>query len=464
MTLDSLTEVQLERLHQSRLKQLRTERWGNTVLRPFGRYRMMATACWHFPIWSQTFVYQELAALMGAGFDLRFLYWEENPKEYLPSRFERLWLARRALLPHPAVWTRDYAFYTERMPVKIDALVDMLCRASGMSSQELRGNNHFLQAFSYTRMVEAYRPDYLHSYFFYEGALFTLVASYLLNIPRGVSCYADHMMKDYALKVIPLHMEKCSLVVATSRRIKQELLGIAPDTDPERILVKPNAIDAAHFPVVSIREPVEDQPYRLVCVSRIEPKKGLHYLVEAIRILLDRHVRVELHLLGGVDDNPNSKEYARSLDARIDELKLSGIVHREGRKTHEEIIQFFNNAHVFVAPFVETEYGDKDGIPTVLLEAMAAGLPVVATDAGSILEVVEDGRDGVLVTQRDPLALANAIEALLRAPDRRRQLAREAIETVRRRFDVRVCERILHERVRSAIREGNRGGVLKEGR
>ncbi len=100
-------------------------------------------------------------------------------------------------------------------------------------------------------MVEAYRPEYLHSYFFYDRSLMALVAGYLLDIPRGVSCYADHLLKDYELKVVPLHLELCGIVIATSERIKQELLEIAPQTDPNRILVKPNGIDTECFPVVA---------------------------------------------------------------------------------------------------------------------------------------------------------------------------------------------------------------------
>ena len=106
-------------------------------------------------------------------------------------------------------------------------------------------------------------------------------------------------------------------------------------------------------------------------------------------------------------------------------------------------------AQLFVAPFVETEEGDKDGIPTALLEGMATGLPAVATDAGSIPEVIEDGRDGVLVSQHDPVALADAIDLLLRHPERRRRLCLGVITIkVRRRFDVRISETIFHERVR----------------
>ena len=77
-------------------------------------------------------------------------------------------------------------------------------------------------------------------------------------------------------------------------------------------------------------------------------------------------------------------------------------MHLEGRRSETDINAFFKSAHVFVAPFVETESGDKDGVPTSVLEAMAAGLAIVATDAGSIREAIEDGLDGVIVPQRNP--------------------------------------------------------------
>ncbi len=410
-----------------------------------------ATACWSFPVYSQTFVYQELTQLLRHGFDLRFLYSDLKPREHLPEQFSRLWRAKRKLLLHPAVCRNAYEHYLRRMPQKIDGLVEKLCRASGMTSDELRSHHHFSEAFAFTRMVEALRPDYLHSYFFYEGTLFTYVASFLLDIPRGVSCYADHVLQDYVLKAVPLHLEQCSLVVATSRRIKRELMAIAPNVDPDRIVVKPNAISSDRFPAADRAEPGNNEPFRLVCVSRIEPKKGTIYLVEAIRGLLDRGVRVALHLLGGVDDNAASQEYARLVETRIQELDLTGAVHLEGRKSESEIRRFLDSSHLFVAPFVETESGDKDGIPTALLEAMSTGIAAVATDAGSITEVIYNGRDGLVTPQRDAAALAGAIEVLLLHPDRRRQFGREAARKIREQFDIRVCERVFHDRVRNVI-------------
>ena len=263
------------RFHRLQQLRLNLEHMSSKMYRGGKRVRVVSTACWDFPIYSQTFVYQELAQLVRHGFDVRFLYSKLNPRNYLPAQFSPVWRAKRKLVLHHAVCEkRPLRLLPHADAQKVECLVAKVCRASGLSTRELRSNYHFLQAFAFTRMVEACKPDYLHSYFFYEGTLFTLFASYLLDIPRGVSCYADHMLDDYVLKIVPLHLEQCSLVIATSGRIKRELMGIAPHTDSDRIIVKPNAIDSDRFPALHRNDPESGQPYRLICVSRIEPREG----------------------------------------------------------------------------------------------------------------------------------------------------------------------------------------------
>jgi colanic acid/amylovoran biosynthesis glycosyltransferase len=442
-------EMAARRFHRFERLRLQLDRLNSRIWTLGGRVRVAATACWEFPIYSQTFVYQELTELARHGFDVRFLYSKLKPRDHLPPQFSAVWRAKRKLVLHPAVAEADYAYYLNRMPQKVESLVARICSCSGLSPGELRDHYHFKQAFSFTRAVEAYRPDYLHSYFFYEGTLFTLFASYLLDIPRGVSCYADHMLDDYVLKLVPLHMEQSSLVIATSARIKRELMGIAPHSDPGRILVKPNAVDSRRFPVSARADPVTGQPFRLICVSRVEPKKGILYLVDAVRRLRDRNIHVSLQVLGGVDDSESSRNYAQQVEERIRELGVEHSVHLEGRRSGPEIVQCLRESHLFVAPFVETESGDKDGIPTALLEAMATGLPSVATDAGSITEVIDHGRDGLIVPQRDGASLSAAIASLLGDPQRRVKMGAEAAEKIRRCFDTRVCEHKFHSRLRT---------------
>src|SRR5262249_9034310 len=166
-----------------------------------------------------------------------------------------LWKLKRKMHLDRAIHLRDYERWRARFPDRVEDVTRMLCEASGLPRERLVQHDNFLQGFSYARLAESWGAQYLHSYFFYDRSLMSLIAGRLLRIPRGVSCYADHLMKDYELKVVPLHLRTCDVVVATSRRIKRELLEIAPDVDPDKILVKPNAIDCTRFPVLPRPEP-----------------------------------------------------------------------------------------------------------------------------------------------------------------------------------------------------------------
>ena len=440
-------------LHELQLLRLRTESLlARTLPGNPDRIRVLATACWSFPVYSQTFVYQELTDLIRNRFRVRFIYCRADTKSFLPDQFLPLWRSRRRAIMADSVSDRAYRYFRRRSPETIRRLVADICFASGMGEMELRRHRHFRQAFVFSQLAAAYQPDYLHSYFFYEGTLFAYVASVLLDIPRGVSCYADHMLQDYELKLVPLHLEQCRLVVATSQRIKGELLSLAPSTDQGKIVVKPNSINDSSFPPVTDHaDPPVGKSFRLVCVNRIEPKKGLLYLVEAMGILRNTTTCPELKIIGGSDDNPVSRAYADLLRQRITELGLVDSVHLIGIRSEAGIRQIFSQAHIYVAPFVETDYGDKDGIPTSLLEAMASALPVVATDAGSIGEVMEDGVHGIIVGQRNAAALATALAVLMADPERRARLGNNGAKHIRERFVVSVCEEAYRSRIRELV-------------
>jgi colanic acid/amylovoran biosynthesis glycosyltransferase len=397
-------------------------------------------------------VYQELCALAERDFALRFSYSTLGHRSLLDPRFARLWRIKCRLVGGGTGCQKDWRYYRRRMPEKVEALTAAICAASGLSRDELFNHAHFLEAFSFARMAQAWRADYLHSYFFYERTLFTLVASWLLEIPRGVTCYADHMLDDYRLKLVRLNVTTCDVVVATSARVKTELETLCGVATLPNLVVKPNAIDTGGFtsgprPSVGV-----GQPALLVCVSRIEPKKGLGYLVDAVGILLSQGVAVELHVVGAPDHHhPASVRCAKDLDSQIARLGLGAAVFVEGRRTGPEVRRFLTRATVFVAPCVELENGDKDGIPTALLEAMASHCAIVATDAGSIAEAIVDGESGLLVPQRDAVRLAAAIKRLVIDPALRTRLGRTAADKAVRHFDVAHSEELLHQRIRRAI-------------
>ena len=439
--------------HELLLARLRVERWLDST-KTDQPPRVVVTACWAFPIYSQTFVHQEVASLAQAGYSVRFLYTSPAPRTDLADTCASLWPLRRRVVLHAAIGARDLASFRRRMPGKVEQLVELIASAAGLHPEDLEHHEHFLHAFSFARAVEAYGPAYIHSYFFYERTLFALVASYLLDIPRGVSCYADHMLNDYALKVVPLHLRTCDVIVATSQRIRIELEAMNGGPLPG-VVVKPNAIDTASFAAVPRRRATGDR-LRLIAVSRLDPKKGLEYLIDAVRLLTDRGLDVEAQIVGSASvHQPGSADYADSLDHRVERLHLRGVVRFAGQLASPRVRSALHAADIFVAPSVEMPNGDKDGMPTAVLEAMAAGCPIVATSAGSIHEIIDDRQEGLIVPQRDPTALAAAIELLARDEDHAARLAARAAARARREFDVAACESLLHDRVRVAIRQGH---------
>ena len=237
-------DLLLNRLHLSQVMRLmhgatagieqRATLWRLASERLFARSRprILATVCTDFPIYSQTFVHQELAYLADSGHDVRVAYSQSAPRAGLGGRFEVLWRGRRRLVQHRPIHHRHLLRYERRMPDRVAGLLERLSAASGLPVAALRRHDNVLEGFTFARMAEAYRPAYLHSYFFYDRSLMALIASELLGIPRGVTCYADHLLADYELKVVPLHMHQADLVVATSARIRRNSWHSPPTWRP----------------------------------------------------------------------------------------------------------------------------------------------------------------------------------------------------------------------------------------
>ena len=435
----------------------RRNRWGLAAGRAahrlgLARPRAVVAACWSFPIHSQTFVYQEMQALAWAGFDCTVFCCDTNAKTELPAAFSGLWDQRLVMQTEWRANQRDLDHFLRTRPTRVETLLARLGEATGLTREALLNESIVRTGFTFARHVEISGATYLHTYFFYDQSFLGLMAAYLLQIPRGITAYADHMLGDYPFKLVPLHLELADIVVATSARIKRELGAIGAGRFDDKIIVKPNGIDVARFPHIdtATRLAAGDPP-ELIAINRIEPKKGLIYLVDAIGLLKARGVPARLNLVGGADKTPAGAECHRQLVARIAELQLSDRIVLHGVKQQHEFAPLMARSRLFVAPYVEVNSGDKDGIPTAVLEAMSSGLPVVATDAGSILEAVADGVEGIAVPQRDPERLADAIQRLLTDHALFTRMSHAARQRAVGEFDIHVTERRLHERIQACL-------------
>jgi colanic acid/amylovoran biosynthesis glycosyltransferase len=179
---------------------------------------------------------------------------------------------------------------------------------------------------------------------------------------------------------------------------------------PARTMVHRMGIDLARFTFRPRTAPA-DGITRLVSVARFVEKKGLEYAIRAIAELKAAGRRVSYTMVG---TGPLEADLSRLVAS----LGASDVVQFVGQRAQPEVMRILDGAHLVVVPSVVARDGDEEGLPVVLLEAMAMGLPVVATRHSGIPEVVEDGVSGVLVPERDVQELARAIGALADYPDR----------------------------------------------
>jgi glycosyltransferase involved in cell wall biosynthesis len=167
---------------------------------------------------------------------------------------------------------------------------------------------------------------------------------------------------------------------------------------------------------VTLLEPVAMQEdIDVLYVGRLAPKKGVEYLVEAIACLDDP---VEFTVVGDGDRRPALEERARQLDLDVRFV---------GRVSPEDVDAYYRRAKLLVLPSIEGE-----GLPNVVLEAMAHGLPVVAAPSGGVPTLIEDGETGFLVPMRDLETMADQLSYLLERPDERDRVganARAFVET-----------------------------------
>jgi len=184
----------------------------------------------------------------------------------------------------------------------------------------------------------------------------------------------------------------------------------------------------------------------VLAVGRLVEKKGFHVLLEALALLAREGVDVRTSIVGEGDQRPR-------LSALIDELGLAGRVRLLGAMDQDRVRELMGRATVLCQPSMIGGDGNRDALPTVLLEALACGLPTVSTPIAGIPEILDGGRVGKLVPPNDPAALARALRQVLDDEALRRRLAAAGRRHAEERFDAETNALVLNGWFGEALRE-----------
>ena len=303
------------------------------------------------------------------------------------------------------------------------------------------------------RLMREAGVDHVHCHFANHPALAGYIINRLVGLPYSFTAHGSDLHVDR-------HMlcEKVSaarFVVAISEDNRRVILDACPAAEA-RVRVIHCGVDTSVFRPADRGDPgsettadgppldtADGPPLDILSIGTLHEVKGQSVLVDACRLLAVRGIAARLRLVG---DGPDRS----MLEARVAAANLGSQVQLLGIRTRNEIAALLASTDVLVAPSVATRNGKREGIPVVLMEAMAAGLPVVASRLSGIPELVRDGQNGRLVPPGDATALADALGELATDAALRERLGRAGRATVLQEFDVEANAARLIDAIRAA--------------
>jgi len=269
------------------------------------------------------------------------------------------------------------------------------------------------KAFWYAqKLIRKEKYDLSHSFFTVPCGFLSLIFKWFFGVPYIISLrgadvpgYSDRFPMIYFLltPIIKLIWSGASSVISNSQGLKELALKTNPKQKIDTIF---NGIDVSEFkPAEKISE-----NFQIICVSRLTQRKGLHFLISAFAKIISEFPNVQLKIVGEGDAQ-------EKLEFQTKELGLKEKINFTGRIEHEKLPSIYSQSSVFVLPSL------NEGMSNTMLEALATGLPIIATNTGGTKELVEDGVNGFIVKMEDSDDIAEKIKLLISNPELQKRMS-----------------------------------------
>lgn len=383
-----------------------------------------------FGIQSHTFIRREIAELNKLGIEVALFGIHEEISDRLTASERTLVNKTTYLYPLRVlqiVWL-NLRWLVFRPGRYFAALKVAVTNGERKPAQKLKLIYHFFIAAYLADAMEKARVEHIHAHFLNVSSTMAMYASLLSGIPYSVTVHSAGTRNAPHIIGIPQKLRHAQFLMMISRYNIDYFDDIYPCRD--KAIVVRCGMDLQQYPYrkpVSIAAADTVLPVSILAVGRFVEKKGFRYLIEAMALLRDRQVPATLEILG-------SGPLDADLRRRVKNLQLDDVVSFFGPASTDDVRTKMLGASVVAVPSVTGASGEMEGIPVVLMEAMALGVPVVSTRHSGIPELVRDGDTGLIVDEKDVVALASALQSFAdttRIGERVRRIenARKLIET-----------------------------------
>lgn len=371
-----------------------------------------------YPRFSETFIVNELLAHEQAGLELEIF----SLRPPVDTHFQDLISQVRApltYLSNGGVKASELWNMVQQAQMQIPNLGESLAALSSEDSLDVYCGLR-LAVVAMQRGI-----THLHAHFASSAASVARIASKLSGIPYSITAHAkDIFHESVEHQELERKLADSSVTFTVSdfnlRHFQQQF-------SPEAAAKVVRLYNGMHLDQFPYESPL-NRPPQIIAVGRFVEKKGFCDLIDACMILRSRHTQFKCCIVG-------SGELEPELQSQIRELDLESQVQLLGPQPQKVVKRLIKESAVMAAPCINGADGNRDGLPTVLLEAMALGTPCVSTDVTGIPEIVIDSETGLLVDQRNPQALADALTQLLTDSVQRVSLASAARELLEREFN-----------------------------
>jgi len=385
-----------------------------------------------YPRISETFISNEILLLEKLGFAIHLFSMRQPRENFSHESVKKIrakvdYLPETLIKPLPRLLYHNL-FLAAKTPVVYAGALKAAYRRF-LRTHKSATIKHLLQAgYLAHRFLPASGVTHLHAHFAHSPTSVAMFTSHLTGLPFSFTAHAKDIYTSDPRQL----REKIGLArfVITCTEYNRRHLSKLSDGNATPIHRNYHGIDIKLFSDNNEIPKIPVQPYQILTIARLTAKKGLPTIYKALRILSDQGVSLHHTHIGGGEDR-------EKIITLIKDLDLGSVTRLLGTQPHQVVLEHYKNADLFVLGCEVASNGDRDGIPNVLVESMAVGLPVVVTDISAIPELVQDGKTGLLVPPGQPGRLADAIMRMLKDTELRNRVIPAAREAVVKNFDNR---------------------------